>query len=134
MILLDTNALIWLAGGTSDLGPKALQIIEEQSDRRMSAMVAWELAMLLDKRRIALDSPLEIWLKKTLQGLGIVEVPVTSAIGCDAGSLQGDIHGDPCDRIMIATARALGCSLVTSDAAILRYAAAGHVKAIDARR
>ena len=59
MILLDTHALIWLAAGTSDLGSKALRAIEEQPERRMSAMVAWELAMLVDKRRIALESPLD---------------------------------------------------------------------------
>ena len=134
MILLDTHALIWLAAGTSDLGSKALRAIEEQPERRMSAMVAWELAMLVDKRRIALESPLDIWLDQAMRGFGIVEVPVTSAIGRDAGGLQGNIHGDPCDRIMIATARALGCPLVTSDRAILRYAANGHLKAIDARR
>lgn len=134
MILLDTHTLIWFASGTSDLGPKALRHIEGQPDRRMSAMVAWELAMLLDKRRIALGSPLETWLAEVMRTFEIVEVPVTSAIGRDAGSLQGNIHGDPCDRIMIATARALGCPLVTSDAAILRYAAGGHLTAIDARR
>ncbi|BCA59102.1 type II toxin-antitoxin system VapC family toxin [Sphingomonas sp. HMP6] len=134
MILLDTNALIWLAEGTSGLGPKALRAIEEQRERRMSAMVAWELAMLVDKRRIALESPLEIWLDQAMRTYQIVEVPVTGAIGRDAGGLQGNIHGDPCDRIMIATARVLGCPLVTSDRAILRYAATGHLKAIDARQ
>ena len=134
MILLDTHALIWLAEGTSDLGAKALQVIDDERERRMSAMVAWEIAMLVDKRRIALESPIEAWLNQAMQTFGIVEVPVTSAIGRDAGGLEGNIHGDPCDRIMIATARALGCPLVTSDRAILRYAATGYLKAIDARR
>jgi PIN domain nuclease of toxin-antitoxin system len=134
MILLDTHALIWLAAGTNDLGSRALRAIEEQPERRMSAMVAWELAMLVDKRRIALESPLDIWLDQAMRGFGIVEVPISSAIGRDAGGLQGNIHGDPYDRIMVATARALRCPLVTSDRAILRYAANGHLKAIDARR
>ena len=134
MILLDTHALIWLAAGTEDLGSNARRAIEEQRERRMSAMVVWELAMLADKRRIVLESPLESWLDQAMRTFGIVEVPVTGAIGRDAGGLQGNIHGDPCDRIMIATARALGCPLVTSDRAILRYAATGHLKAIDARR
>lgn len=133
MILLDTQIVIWLAAGTRDIGPQALRMIEEEPERRVSAMVAWELAMLTDKRRIALDSPLDVWFANTTRTLGIVEVPVTSAIGRDAGGLQGNIHGDPCDRIMIATARSLGCPLVTSDRAILRYAAAGYVKATDAR-
>lgn len=134
MVLLDTQTVVWLAFGIDRLGTVARDMIARTSERRMSAMVGWELAMLLDKGRLTLEQPLDIWMHTLETRMELIEVPVTAAIGRDAGSLQGDIHGDPCDRIMIATARALACPLVTSDAAILRYAAAGYVKAIDARR
>ncbi len=134
MILLDTQVVVWLAFGIDQLGAVARDRIAQESDRRMSAMVGWELAMLLDKGRLTLGQPLETWMQNIETKMELVEVPVTGAIGRDAGGLQGNIHGDPCDRIMIATARALGCPLVTSDRAILRYAATGHLKAIDARR
>lgn len=133
MILLDTQVVVWLAFGNDRLGKVAKDVIEQERDRRMSAMVGWELAMLIDKRRLTLEQPLDIWMQNIVTNLELDEVPVTSAIGRDAGGLQGNIHGDPCDRIMIATARSLGCPLVTSDRAILRYAAAGYVKATDAR-
>lgn len=134
MILLDTQVVVWLAFGIDQLGTAARDIIMQESDRRMSAMVGWELAMLLDKGRLTLGQPLDTWMQNIETRMELVEVPVTGEIGRDAGGLQGNIHGDPCDRIMIATARALGCPLVTSDRAILRYAATGYLKAIDARR
>ncbi|WP_404367323.1 type II toxin-antitoxin system VapC family toxin [Sphingomonas sp. MMS24-J45] len=134
MILLDTQVVVWLAFGIDQLGVAARERIASESDRRMSAMVGWELAMLLDKGRLTLGQPLGTWMQNIEAKMELIGVPVTGAIGRDAGGLQGNIHGDPCDRIMIATARALGCPLVTSDRAILRYAANGHLQTIDARR
>ena len=60
--------------------------------------------------------------------------PISPSIAIDAGQLPGGIHGDPADRIIIATSRHLGCPLLTTDRKILAYAAIGHLKAIDARR
>jgi len=52
--------------------------------------------------------------------------------GVDAGELPDDIHGDPADRLLIATARSSGCALVTADRKVLGYAQAGQLQAIDA--
>lgn len=134
MILLDTQIVVWLSAGEDKISDRALRSIEEDQDRRISAMVSWELAMLTDKGRIALDKPLDAWMTDAMKIYGLAEVAVTGAIGRDAGGLPTGIHGDPCDRIMIATARSLGCPLVTSDHAILRYAKDGYVQVIDARR
>ena len=133
MILLDTHVVVWLLGDDLRLGVKARRIIAEDDERYVSAMVSWEIAMMVDKGRFAVNQPLGIWLEQSIDSIGAHEMVVTGAMACDAGSLAGDIHGDPCDRLMIATARAMACPLVTADRAILAYAAAGHVQAIDAR-
>ena len=56
--------------------------------------------------------------------------PLTSAIALATAELPNPLHDDPADRLLIATARDLDVPLVTRDARILAYAAAGHVRAI----
>jgi len=134
MILLDTQTLLWL---TEDrrLGVQARRRIDANTGNiHLSAISFWEIAMLIDKRRIALAMPLQDWMRRLFDTGGFRTVVVDPAIAADAGSLPGNIHGDPCDRIIIATARSLGCPILTSDHAILDYAALGHVEALDATR
>lgn len=133
MILLDTHALVWLVLGDDRLGKTARGLIRDEDRRRISAMLSWKLATLADKGRLLLEMPVGRWMDENAKSAHLVEVPVTGAIACDAGSLPGKIHGDPCDRIMIATARSLGCPILTSDRKILAYADQSYVHAIDAR-
>lgn len=134
VILLDSNVVIRIMNGEGRIGPAARDALDGGGELRCSAMVEWEVAMLAGKGKLRFEMPLDAWLDQAASAIGYVEVPVTGAIGRDAGSLPGTLHGDPCDRIMIATARALGCPLLTTDRKILDYAAAGHLQAIDARR
>lgn len=135
MILLDTHVLLWLADGDPKLGGKALALIRvSEESLRVSAMSYWECAMLSRKGRLTFSKPVFEWLDEVLGNGGIEAVPVTPVIAADAGSLPDSIHGDPSDRIIMATARALGCPLATADGPILQYAAQGHLQAIDARR
>ena len=135
MILLDTHVLLWLTEDSKKLGAKARGRIEaDAGDVHLSAMSFWEIAMLVDKQRIVLSMPLAQWSERLL-GLGKFRVvSVDAAIARDAGALPGDIHGDPSDRMIIATARSLGCPVLTVDGPILAYAAKGHVEALDAAR
>lgn len=137
MILLDTQALVWMIEGDARFGERARQVIdaERATDRVMIAPIsAWEVAMLVGKGRFGLSRPVRQWFDFVLSRPGFDLADLTVAIGTDAGTLPGDIHGDPADRLIVATARALGCPLLTADRKILAYAAAGHVQAIDARR
>lgn len=137
MIVIDTHALVWMIEADPRLGPRAIALIDEERVRDgagVAPMTAWEAAMLVDKRRLALGRSVGTWFDHVLATPGFVLMPFTVAMGIDAGTLPGDIHGDPADRIIIATARALGCPVLTADHKILAYAAAAHVQAIDARR
>lgn len=74
--------------------------------------------MLQQKGRLASDLNAEQWLGRMLTA-GFHEIPVSGAIAARAGSLE-DIHGDPADRIIVATALE-GHLLITRDEPILNW-------------
>lgn len=133
VILLDTHVLVWLGNGDPMLGKQAWRTIREDGNLHASVMSYWEAAMLVRKRRLTFATPAQAWLDQVLEAGGMQLAPVTSSMAADAGALPPPLHGDPCDRLLVATARSLNCSLVTADEKILRYAELGHLRAVDAR-
>lgn len=137
MILLDTQVLIWYSQADEQLGQAARQRVYEAtavSAAAVSPMSFWEVAMLVEKGRISLNMTPDAWTTNVLSSGKIVVADLTPEIAAGAGQLRGGIHGDPADRIIIATARAYQYAVLTTDRKILAYAKAGHVQAIDARR
>lgn len=134
MILLDTHVLRWLAEGDRRLGGRAFDRLRDDGELRASAISYWEFGMLSDRGKLVFSRPVRQWLDAILAEGGIEVVPVTTAVAGDAGTLPGLAHGDPADRILIATARSLGCTLATADRRILDYGGTGRVLTIDARR
>lgn len=137
MIVIDTHALIWLVEGDEKLGQKTARLIDQERTQdgvKIATISIWETAMLVDKNRVALSRSVSQWFDLVLTSPGFQLVPISPNIGVDAGSLPGRIHGDPADRLIIATARELGCPIISVDQKILDYAVEGHVEAIDARR
>jgi len=59
--------------------------------------------------------------------------PLTPEIAVSSTRLPWEMHPDPADRILVATARHLGATLVTADQALLDFSANGHFRALDAR-
>ena len=134
MILLDTNVVVRIVTGEGLIGRVARDLLDDSDRLSCSVMVQWEIATLARKGQLRFEMPVDVWLEQAARLLDYTEVSVTGRIARDAGSLPGPIRGDPGDRIMIATARAVACPLMTTDEAILSYAGAGHLEAIDARR
>lgn len=134
-LLLDTCALMWLAGITLEgrLGPieDALDAAEEAGqDVLVSPITAWELGMLSAKRRVPISSPVNIWLDRTMDLGGLRWAQLSPDVLVGASFLPTPVHDDPADRIIIATAREYGLRIVTRDRRILDYAAQGHVMAL----
>jgi PIN domain nuclease of toxin-antitoxin system len=136
-VLLDTCAVIWLANGDR-LHQQAMDAIVAagQSDGILvSAVSAWEVG-LLARPRGRHHAPLQFmpdpktWFTRVMAGPGIRPAPFTPDIGIDASNLPGEMHGDPADQMIVATARHLGVPIVTRDARILTYARRGHMAAI----
>ncbi len=135
VILLDTHVLIWSAEGDARLGPKARRVIAERNQTdpfHVSAISAWEIAMLVSKRRLDLGGPAREWLAKAMKHPAWRTVPVDAACAVESVNLPGDFHNDPADRFIIAAARLGDFAVVTADRAILEYSQAGHVKSVDA--
>lgn len=137
MILLDTHVLVWLIQGDAKLGRKTFATLDEAvADQQLTvcAITPWEVSMLADKGRLYLGMPTARWITEALAIPGIALLPLEPLVAVAAGELPGDIRGDPADRLIVATARHLSCPIATADRAILGYAKAGHVAAIDARK
>jgi PIN domain nuclease of toxin-antitoxin system len=137
VILIDTHVLIWLVNGEERLGLEAREAIASaaaQGGVHVSAITAWEVALLAEKGRLALGRDATDWLGSALSLRGLVVAPIDAEIAMASVRLPGAFHSDPADRFIVATARHQGWPLITADRAILTYAASGHVNAMDAAR
>lgn len=136
-VLLDTCAVIWLANG-EQLSPesRATIIFAGLADGVfVSPISAWEVG-LLSKPRPGRGPALSFlpdpksWFSRFMSSPLIKTAHFTPEIAVDASFLPGNLHGDPGDRIIIATSRHLGIPVMTRDAKIIAYAAAGHARVI----
>jgi PIN domain nuclease of toxin-antitoxin system len=136
-VLLDTCAVIWLANG-DPLAPSAVSEIVQAGRSGglfISPVSAWEIGML-SRPRTGHGSVLQFlpdpksWFARVMTGPGIKEAAFSPEIAIAASHLPGDLHGDPADRLIIATARHIGAAIVTRDSRILAYAQSGHVRVV----
>ena len=130
-VLLDTCALLWFMANHLAPEPKSrLLAAALGAGVFVSPVSAWEIGLLSRPGR-----PLagrfrpdpKAWFHRALGGPGIHLAPFTPEIAIDASHLPGDLHADPADRLLIATARQMNLPIVTGDRRILAYAEAGHV-------
>jgi PIN domain nuclease of toxin-antitoxin system len=137
ILVLDTHVWIWtVEGNRNSLGSAAITIIEEAAHRgevRVSAISVWEVAMLEARGRISLSRPVDDWVRAALRAPGVRLLPITPEIAVESTRLPGTPHGDPADRMLIASARILGGSLATCDSRILDYSRSGALSVVDCR-
>jgi len=136
-ILLDTHVLIWLLNGDRTLARSVVATIEQaahESTVFVSAITPWEVAMLVAKGRLTFTLDVQEWIDAALRQPGVTLAPLDPAIAVASTRLPGTLHGDPADRLIVATARRLGALLVTADDRLVTYGAAGHVAVLNATR
>lgn len=129
-LLLDTHIWLWLAFDDPALAGSARRAIGEaatSSSVLVPAVAVWEIAMLSSRRRLDLDMPVGEWVLKALSGARLGLAELTTDIMIEAYDLPAPFHGDPADRMIVATARLRGATLLTRDRRILAYGALGHV-------
>lgn len=132
-LLLDTHALVWLVEGDAQLAAAAQRAIAAAPAVWISAITPWEIGMLVVKGRLTLAKDVQEWMDEVLALPGLRLAPLTPAIAIASSRLPGELHGDPADRLIAATARHLELTLVTADAKLLGYGAAGNLKVLAAR-
>jgi PIN domain nuclease of toxin-antitoxin system len=136
LLLLDTHCWLWAQLGLiQKLSKAALDAIrgaESKGNLRISVISIWELAMLEKRGRVALPMNVRTWVDEALSKPGIDVAPLTPEMMIESVHLPGDFHGDPADRMLVATARVLGATLLTKDDQLIRYSRQRLVRAIEA--
>lgn len=132
MIVLDTHVLLWWANDSNQLSPNARAAIDgELADENgillISAITAWEIAMLVKAERLTLTMGVDDWLATVSEIDAVHFMPLDIAVAIEATRLPGVFHKDPADRMIVALARHQSAALVTADSKIRGYA---HVKTI----
>ena len=123
-LLLDTHIWLWWLHGQSELPTadrEALDAIAAAgTPPAISAISLWEAQMLASKGRLHLDSPLTHWLPTAAAPEIVTVLPLDTDVVLALDALPAGFHGDPADRIIVATARAHGLPLATRDGNIRR--------------
>lgn len=120
-ILLDTHVWLWWLLGSDRLPTRerrALDRLASRAELRLAAVSLWEAQMLYAKGRLVLDRPFDVWIREAA-GAAVVEIaPLDVEIVIALNGLPASFHGDPADRLIVATARAHHFPLATYDRAI----------------
>jgi PIN domain nuclease of toxin-antitoxin system len=121
--LLDTHVLLhWLEHGKR-LSRQQKRIIDRcgpQNPLLVASITLWEIATLYELGRIRLRLPLRDWLEAAAAPPLVECVSISPAIAAEVAVLPPTFHRDPVDRILVATARVLGATLLTQDERIVR--------------
>jgi PIN domain nuclease of toxin-antitoxin system len=131
-IVLDTCAAVWLAEG-EELAGKAMDALSaaaEGSYTYVSPITAWEIGLLASRNRLQILASPQRWFARLLELPGMRLAEMSPDLLVASSFLPGKPPRDPADRIIAATARDLGATLITRDRALLQYGAQGHVRVL----
>src|SRR5215470_2975514 len=132
-LLLYTHAAIWVVED-QPIASEAKDAIDgayrSSSTIYVSAITAWEIGLLVARNRLGLSTKPERWFQRLLaiEGVRLAELSPDTLIA--SSFLPGDPPRDPADRIILATARDLGATLITRDRLLLKYGEFGQVSTI----
>ena len=115
-LLLDTHIWIWLISDTTRIGRQTRNVLTNPNNELwISPISTWEVASLQIRGKIRVSGDIKNWLEKATRS--IKEAPLTHEIALVAARLQ--MHRDPADRFLAATAEVLDLMLVTADEKLL---------------
>jgi len=116
-MLLDTHVWIWWLSGGGNLSAAeylALELSAETETPSVSAISLWEVQMLHSLRRLSLHLPFESWLLEATSPEVVHVLPIDTAVILELDRMP-PMHGDPADRLIVATARVHDVPLATHD-------------------
>lgn len=115
-LLLDTHIWLWMWLEPSRLASRVQHQLQDQANELwLSPISTWEAILLQARGKVKLQPPPEVWVMAAQQEFH--EAPLTHEIA--VVSQQLNLHPDPADRFLAATAKVLGLTLVTADARLL---------------
>jgi len=124
--LLDTHVWIWMVNGEEQIRKsRTLKTVMDASEKGrvgVSVISVWEIGLLVRKGRLSLLDGARHWVRAALSDDNIGLMPISDDIALRCNELPGEFHGDPADRILVATAAVMNLILITRDQRILDYA------------
>ena len=121
MTLLDTCTLLWLAADPSKLSDAAKEVLSKEDEPLfVSAISAFEIGLKHRKGRLSLPMEPDVWYERALAFHGLGEIHLSGKIAARSTMLP-ELHSDPCDRIIVATAQLLDLTILTPDDLIKAY-------------
>ena len=119
-VLLDTHVFLWLQSEPERVGEHLDRLRDPDTERLVSAVVSWEIAVKHQLDRLPLPEPPRSYVPRRMREIRGVTVPIEQAHTLEAAELPM-IHRDPFDRMLVAQARLLGVPIMTADPAISAY-------------
>lgn len=133
-VLLDTCALIWLVQG-DELALQSVALLSDVAARDgvvfLSPISAWEVGLLVSHQRLQMRMSPHQWFAKAIAAPGVRLADMSPDLLIASSFLPGRPPRDPADRIIAATARDLGATLITRDRVLLDYGKQGHVNVVE---
>lgn len=123
-ILIDTHIWLWYLNGDKSLSSRIKKTIDSSAidnELYLSAISVWEIAMLVRKKRITLNTSCQTWVHCSLSLPGVNLIPLSPEIAIESCELPGDFHGDPADRIIVASAKVENLSIISRDEQMIAY-------------
>lgn len=120
-VLLDTHFWIWWLIGDPRLRVAERDALDEAARSgglRLSAISLWEAQMLHAKGRLELPVPFDRWIRLAADPATVTVLAPDVDVVLALDALPPGFHGDPADRVIVATSRAHGIPLATRDATI----------------
>lgn len=123
MILLDTHAWIWWVHRDALLPSdiRAVLDLQQPGSLCVSAISLWEVAKLVQRKRLELPLEVYTWMDMALAGSDVSVIELSPAIAIASTTLPEPFHRDPADQIIVATSRVMDLPIVTCDGRIRAY-------------
>ena len=118
MIIVDTHVLVWDALAKNRLSLSAQKTLDSAEHARTLAICdisLWEVALLLQKKRLKTPLPDLEFIETLLQVRQYKVLPITPLIATTSVNLPANVNKDPADRIIVATTLASHAKLITAD-------------------
>lgn len=121
-VLLDSHVWIWWLTGQNDLPARKRELLDRMAQAGeppfLAAISLWEAQMLHRKGRLQLEMDFPVWLSQASDPSAVRLLPPDTSVVLALDKLPERFHGDPADRIIVATAKAHGLELMTEDKTI----------------
>lgn len=120
--LLDTHVLIYWLNRDRRLTRRQRSVLSAGTGDEplwVSDISLWEIATLVNLGRIELGRPVRDWLEAAVAPPLVRRVSISPAVAAEVAVLPDTFHRDPGDRIIVASARVIGATVLTLDRRII---------------